>query len=55
MLLATARQACCALTSENMQHGRRLGGVEIINPFAADADARLRPLGLSVRRRPVSG
>lgn len=53
MLLAAARQdGCSAVISENMRHGRRLGGVEIINPFADD-DARLRP-GLSVRR-PVSG
>ena len=27
-----------------MQHGRRLGGVEFVNPFAADAAARLSSL-----------
>ena len=38
MLWATARQAgCAAVVSEDMQHGRRLGGVEFVNPFAADA------------------
>ncbi len=49
MLLASARLAgCSAVISENMQHGRRLDGIEIINPFAVDAAPRLRPLGLSV-------
>ena len=34
MLWATARQAGCAvILSENMQHGRKVGGVEIVNPF----------------------
>ena len=38
MLWMTAKEAGCAyLFSEDMQHGRRLGGVEIINPFAKDA------------------
>lgn len=38
MLWATAKQAGCAyVLSEDMQHGRRLGGVEMINPFAKDA------------------
>ena len=38
MLWATARQAgCSVLVSEDMQHGRRLGGVEFVNPFAPDA------------------
>jgi predicted nucleic acid-binding protein len=38
MLWANAKQAGCAyVLSEDMQHGRRLGGVEIINPFAKDA------------------
>ena len=38
MLWATAKQAGCAyIFSEDMQHGRRLGGVEIINPFVKDA------------------
>lgn len=45
MLWATARQAgCAAILSEDMQDGRRLSGVEIVNPFAADADARLASL-----------
>ena len=36
MLWATARQAGCAvILSENMQHGRKVGGVEILNPFVA--------------------
>jgi predicted nucleic acid-binding protein len=34
MLLATARQAGCdRILSEDMQHGRSLEGVEIVNPF----------------------
>lgn len=38
MLWATARQAGCAfILSENMQHGRRLGGVELVNPFDGTA------------------
>ena len=38
LLWATARQAgCSAVVSEDMQHGRRLGGVEFVNPFAAEA------------------
>ena len=45
MLWATARQSgCSALISEDMQDGRRLGGVEIINPFADDSEARLASL-----------
>ncbi len=45
MLWATARQiGCSAIVSEDMQDGRRLSGVEFINPFAADAAARLAPL-----------
>jgi predicted nucleic acid-binding protein len=45
MLWATARQSgCSAIVSEDMQDGRRLSGVEIINPFAADAAARLAEL-----------
>ena len=42
---ATVRQSgCSALSSEDMQDGRRLGGVEIVNPFAAGAAARLEAL-----------
>ncbi len=49
MLWAAVRRAgCSAIISENMQHGRHLGGVEIINPFVAGAAARLRPLGVLV-------
>ena len=45
MLWAAVRQAgCSAILSEDMQHGRRLGGVEFVNPFAADAAARLATL-----------
>lgn len=45
MLWATARQAgCAAIISEDMQDGRRLSGVEFINPFGADATARLAAL-----------
>ena len=42
MIWATARRnGCSALVSEDMQDGRRLGGVEIINPFATDGTTRL--------------
>ena len=45
MLWAAVRQAgCSAILSEDMQHGRRLGGVEFVNPFAADAATRLATL-----------
>ena len=45
MLWATVRQSgCSALLSEDMQDGRRLGGVEIIDPFAPDTEARLEML-----------
>lgn len=45
MLWATARQCgCSALLSEDMQDGRRLGGVEIIDPFAPDVENRLETL-----------
>ena len=45
MLWATVRQSgCSALLSEDMQDGRHLSGVEIVNPFAADAATRLEPL-----------
>ena len=40
MLWATARRiGCSAIVSEDMRDGRRLSGVEFVNPFAA-ADAR---------------
>ena len=42
MLWATARQAgCSVLLSEDMQDGWRLQGLEVINPYSADASARL--------------
>ena len=45
MLWATVRQSgCSVLLSEDMQDGRRLGGIEIIDPFAPDADTRLANL-----------
>ena len=45
MLWATVRQSgCSAILTEDMQDGRRLGGVEVINPFTADSAARLEPL-----------
>ncbi len=45
MLWAAARQVgCSAILSEDMQDGRRLSGVEFINPFAEDATARLAAL-----------
>ena len=45
LLWATARQAgCSAIVSEDMQHGRRLGGVEFVNPFAPEATATMATL-----------
>ena len=45
MMWATARRAgCSAFISENLQDGRRLGGVEIINPFAQTQMNRLQLL-----------
>ncbi len=39
MLWATARQAGCGrILSEDMQHGRKLDGVEIVNPFTTGLD-----------------
>jgi predicted nucleic acid-binding protein len=40
MICATADQVgCAAILSEGMQHGRKLGNVEILNPFREDAAA----------------
>ena len=45
MLGPIARQSgCSAIPGEDLQDGRRLGGVEIINPFTAAAANRLAPL-----------
>ena len=42
MIWATARQGgCSAILSENMQDGRRLRGIEFINPFSSGATGRL--------------
>jgi len=42
MLWATAAEAgCAAILSENMQDGRTINNVQIINPFAEDAPVRL--------------
>ena len=43
-LWATARQSgCSAILTEDMQDGRRLGGVEFINSVTTEAAARLEP------------
>ena len=45
MLWATARHSgCSTILSEDMQDGRRLGGVEFINPFGTDSTVRLEAL-----------
>jgi predicted nucleic acid-binding protein len=45
MILATASEASCAvLLTEDMQAGRVIDGVEIVNPFAPEAAARLERL-----------
>ena len=45
MLWVTAKEAGCAfILSEDMQHGQSLGGVEILNPFAEDANRVLSRL-----------
>ncbi len=42
MLWATAKRAgCSVLVSEDMQHGRRFGGVEFVNPFAPDGPSAM--------------
>ena len=44
-LWATVRQSgSSAILTEDMQDGRRLGGVEFISPFTTEAAARLEPL-----------
>lgn len=44
-LWATVRQSgSSAILTEDLQDGRRLGGVEFINPFTTEAAARLEPL-----------
>ena len=45
MLWATAlRSGCSAILSEDMQDGRRLNGLEFVNPFSAGAATRLPTL-----------
>lgn len=45
MLRAAARQAgCSAVVSEDMQHGCRLGGVGIVDPFPPHAAATMATL-----------
>jgi predicted nucleic acid-binding protein len=45
MLWATVRDVGgSAILSEDMQDGRRVGGVEFVNPFAGHAEARLAEL-----------
>lgn len=45
IMWAMARRfGCPAVVSEDMQDGRRLGGVEFINPFADRTSARLATL-----------
>jgi predicted nucleic acid-binding protein len=45
MQWATARQAGCAcLITEDMQHGQRIGGVELLNPFLPESEDRIRRL-----------
>lgn len=42
MQWATARQAgCTCLITEDMQHGQRIGGVELINPFLPESQDRM--------------
>lgn len=50
MLVATVADAgATALVSEDLQDGASWAGVEVINPFAMDADDRLRSHGLPLR------
>ena len=45
MLWVTAKQAGCGfIISEDMQHGRRLGGVEVLNPFVKDSETAIAKL-----------
>ena len=45
MQWATARRAGCAyLITEDMHHGQRIGGVELLNPFLADSKDQIQLL-----------
>ncbi len=45
LLWATARLAgCTVIVSEDMQHGRDLGGVEVIDPFSEPGGSKLAEL-----------
>ncbi len=45
LIWATVKQADCAfILSENMRNGRRLDGVEIVNPFLEESGAILNKL-----------
>jgi len=45
MIWATVKHADCAfMLSEDMQNGRRLDGVEIVNPFLEESEATLKKL-----------
>lgn len=45
MIWATVKQADCAFVlSEDMQNGRRLGGVEIVDPFLEESATTLKKL-----------
>lgn len=43
------RHGAAALLSEDMQDGFRIGGLEVIDPFADDADERLAEFGFHPR------
>ena len=45
MIWATVKQAECAfILSEDLQYGRRLGGIEIVSPFLAESKTILKKL-----------
>jgi predicted nucleic acid-binding protein len=53
LLLETAAKAgVVACVSEDLRDGSTIGGVEIVSPFAADADRRLATYGLRVGGQP---
>jgi len=60
VVAAAQRQGCALLLTEDLQHGMRFGGVEVIDPFSTEVgeprpDSRQKPAGrarASTRRHP---
>ena len=48
---AALEAGCDALLTEDLQHGRRFGNLEIVNPFLAAAHEPRRRYGVKGRKR----